>query len=320
MVTVIHENTSSLNTEINHCNRDIEALRDISKTMSVSINEVTDGVVDQAESIGQISDMMNEADEKMSEIASLSKGLADTSGNTSLVVSQSAENINRMGLQMDIINAAVSESLETVGELNKSMQEINSFLSAISQISNQTNLLALNASIEAARAGEAGTGFSVVAQEVKKLAEQSSETVKHIDEIIKDIQRKTELVFQKAYNGSTAVKEGEFITKQVLDSYQNIKSAFESIDKYIDDELKMTGHVSTIFTRIRQQTGNISDISLKHSASTEEMVAITEEQNSIIGIIYEAVRSINNSSVKLQELIENRDEIIEDKSIQKAED
>ena len=296
MVTVIHENTSSLNTEINHCNRDIEALRDISKTMSVSINEVTDGVVDQAESIGQISDMMNEADEKMSEIASLSKGLADTSGNTNLVVSQSTENINRMGLQ------------------------INSFLSAISQISNQTNLLALNASIEAARAGEAGTGFSVVAQEVKKLAEQSSETVKHIDEIIKDIQRKTELVFQKAYNGSTAVKEGEFITKQVLDSYQNIKSAFESIDRYIDDELKMTGHVSTIFTRIRQQTGNISDISLKHSASTEEMVAITEEQNSIIGIIYEAVRSINNSSVKLQELIENRDEIIEDKSIQKAED
>jgi len=311
MVTVIHENTTSLNGEINNCNKDIETLKNISQTMSVSIDEVTDGVVIQTESISHISDRMNEADEKMSEIAFLSKSLADTSDNTSQVVNKSSEGIHKMGVQMEIIKSAVSESLETIEELNQSMNEINSFLSAISQISNQTNLLALNASIEAARAGEAGAGFSVVALEIKKLAEQTSNTVNHINQIINDIQVKTLLVSEKANNESLAVEEGKKITKLVLDSFENIKSAFGIIDEYIDNELEMTGHVSTIFTQIREQTGNISDISLRHSASTEEMLAITEEEKSSIGIIYEAISNINTSSIKLQELIEKRNEVIE---------
>ncbi len=308
MVAVIHENTTTLNTEINNCNKDIEALKNISQTMSTSIEEVTDGVVVQTESISLISDRMNEADGKMSEIAFLSKSLADTSESTSQIVNKSSEEVSRMGLQMDIIRSAVSESMETVEELNQSMNEINSFLSAISQISNQTNLLALNASIEAARAGEAGAGFSVVALEIKKLAEETSNTVSHIDQIVHDIKGKTQQVSEKANNGSHAVKEGEIITKLVLDSFGNIKSAFETIDDYIDNELAMTDHVSTIFTQIREQTGNISDIALRHSASTEEMVAITEEQNSSIEIICESISNINISSIKLQELIEKRND------------
>jgi methyl-accepting chemotaxis protein len=311
MVTVIHENTSSLNTEINNCNTDIDTLKNVSQTMSMSISEVTDGVVVQTESIARISDRMNEADEKMSEIAVLTKSLADTSVSTSQIVKKSSDEINNMGTQMEIIKSAVLESSQTVEELNQSMNEINSFLAAINQISNQTNLLALNASIEAARAGEAGTGFAVVALEIKKLAEQTSSTVNHIDKIVDDIQRKTNLVSEKASNGSFAVEEGEIITKLVLDSFENIKSAFKTIDENIDNELKMTGHVSTIFNQIREQTGNISDISLRHSASTEEMVAITEEQNSSINIICEAISNINTSSIKLQELIEKRNEVVE---------
>ncbi len=250
--------------------------------------------------------MINKAGEKMSEINALSQSLADTSKNTSQVVRKSSDRINQMGEQMYIINSAVTESMQTVEELNKSMEEINNFLSAINQISAQTNLLALNASIEAARSGEAGSGFSVVASEIKKLAEQSSDTVKNIDVIVKDIHAKTQLVLEKANNGTAAVKEGEVITKQVQDSFENIKSAFHNIDGYIDNELEMTDHVSTIFSQIRKQTENILDISVKHSAATEEMVAITEEQNSSIEIIYGSIGNINDSSIKLQELIENR--------------
>jgi len=306
MVDVIQENTSSLNVDINNCNQDIGTLKNISNIMAANVQEVTEGVIDQSESITDISNMMNKADEKMSEINQLSKNLADTSENTSQVVFQSSARINQMGKQMNIINLAVTESLETVEELNKSMDEINNFVSAINQISNQTNLLALNANIEAARAGEAGAGFAVVANEVKKLAEQSSHMVNQIDEIINDIKAKTQLVFEKANNGSIAVKEGESITNQVRENFDNIKLSFKSIDEYVANELIMTENVSAIFTKISVQAENISSISQKHAAATEEILATTQEQGTNIEIIYESISSINNSSIKLQELIEKR--------------
>jgi methyl-accepting chemotaxis protein len=99
-----------------------------------------------------------------------------------------------MQKQIDIINDAVTESLSTVQELDKSMDNINHFLSEISQIAGQTNLLALNAAIEASRAGESGKGFAVVADETRRLAEQSSKMVKGINEIIGDIKNRTGLV------------------------------------------------------------------------------------------------------------------------------
>ena len=306
MVSVIHENTSSLSNDITNCNKDIGTLKNISGAMAATVQEVTEGVINQSESITRISDMVNKADEKMLEINQLSKSLADTSKTTSQIVYQGSDRINQMGKQMNIINSAVTESLTTVEELNKSMDEVNSFLSAISRISDQTNLLALNANIEAARAGAAGAGFAVVAGEIKKLAEQCSGAVGQIDKIIGDIKAKTQMVYEKANNGNIAVREGEAITEQVLESFDSIKLAFKSIDECISNEFNMTGNVSAIFTQIRLQAGNISGISQKHAAATEEMLATAQEQGANIEVIYQSISNINNSGIKLRELIEKR--------------
>ncbi|PWW33555.1 methyl-accepting chemotaxis protein (MCP) signaling protein [Paenibacillus pabuli] len=180
---------------------------------------------------------------------------------------------------------------------------MNTFLTAINQISDQTNLLALNANIEASRAGEAGAGFAVVANEVKKLAQECSNTVKQIDEIIHNIKRKTQLVVEKATNGSEAVQEGKAISIQVLESFDNIKSTFEHIDQYIAKELDMTDQMSLIFNRVRQQVDHISNISQKHAAATEDVLATTQEQKSNMDVIYEFMGKINHSSIRLQDLI-----------------
>ncbi|ASA23474.1 methyl-accepting chemotaxis protein [Paenibacillus donghaensis] len=306
MVGVIHENTTSLNLDIANCNNDMGVLKDISNTITANIQEVAGGIIDQSDSITHINEMMHTADVKMSEINQLSQSMADTSENTGQVVLQSSDRIQQMGQQMNIINSAVKDSLNTVEELNQSMDDVNTFLSAIKQISDQTNLLALNANIEAARAGEAGAGFAVVANEVQKLARQCLNTVSQIDLIIHNIKSKTRLVVEKANTGNTAVKEGELITLQVLESFENIRIAFQRIDQYIANELDMTDHVSSIFSLVREQVENISGIAQKHAASTEEMLATTEEQEKNIDTIYKFIGSINNSSIRLQELIEER--------------
>lgn len=310
MVNVIQKSTNTLSEDIANCNQDISTLKDISNTMVDSIKNVTNGVVNQSQSISHINGMMNEADDKMSEINELTKCLSQTSYETSQVVENNSMQIDQMEMQMEIIHTTVAESLETVDALNQSMKEVNGFLGSINQIAAQTNLLALNASIEASRAGEAGAGFSVVAEEIKKLAGQSADIVKHINDIIIEIESKTELVSQKAGKGSMAVREGKLLSKQVMDSFTNIKTAFLNIDGYIEKELSMSDNVSAIFNQITVQSENISSIAIKHTDTTEEMLAITEEQSANIDIIYESIQSINNAGTHLGNLIDRRHELM----------
>lgn len=304
MVGVIHDNTSLLNEDIANCNNDMGVLKNISNAMTTNIQEVTEEIIEQSQSITDINDMMNVADHKMMEIHHLSQGLAHTSDNSAQVVAQGSNQIHLMGKQMDIIQTAVRESSTTVEELNQSMDDVNKFLVAINEISDQTHLLSLNANIEAARAGEAGAGFAVVANEVQQLSKQCLDTVKQIDEILTKIKAKTKLVVEKANNGSQAVREGEAITQQVLASFENVQSTFKQIDESIADELVMTDHVSTIFTQIRKQIQNISTLSQKHAAATQEMLATTEEQEHNIDTLYEFMGNINDASLRLQGLSE----------------
>lgn len=308
MVHVIHENTTSLNDGISSCNRDISALRNQSHNISDNVNHVTDGISKQSESLFQINDMMEKAERYMQEISMISKNLAEISRNTNQIVEQGSDSMNQMEYQMRFISMTVSESVDTIKELNMSMDDVNNFLSEIKQISSQTNLLALNASIEAARAGEAGAGFTVVSNEIKKLAEQSSDTVGRIDKILSNIKDKTRHVSEKAANGNLAVQTGNTKLHQVLNSFENIEAAFHQIDQYIEDALKMTQKENDIFLHIQNQAQNISDISYKHVQAMEDMNQTIQEQNENVEIIYQSIGNIDSSSKKLQDLIEKRND------------
>lgn len=303
VMKTVKDSTASLNNDITSCNKDSGTLLDISDSMVKTIREIAAGVVSQAESIADISEAMNNADEKVEEIFRFSKELSNISSETSQTVIKSAGEIEKMDEQIDIINTTVADSLTTVNELNISMDNINSFLDSINQISEQTNLLSLNAAIEAARAGEAGRGFAVVADEVRNLANQSASMVKEIEKIIGDIKSKTNLVSEKAHNGYMATNEGKVIIKQVYEGFEKIKSSFGNTNEYIANQLKMIENISLIFSQIRNQSQSIASVSEQHSASTEEMLAITEEQKSHIKNIHQLMQEINNASMQLEELV-----------------
>ncbi len=304
MVRVIGENTVQLHKNIDHCNKDIHVLRNISSTMSAQMNEVSEDVAQQTDSLVQMNRMMNSADTEMTEINRMSTALSKTSEDASHTLAQSAEQFRQMDEQMSIIKLAVQESFSTVGALNKSIEQVNGFLAAISQIAGETNLLALNARIEAARAGESGAGFSVVALQIKKLAEQSAGTVEDINDIVQDIKAKTNAVLQKATDEEAAVKKGEVITKQVIGSFAQISSAFETIDRYIEAELDKINHVSEVFSQIREQSETSSAIAGKNLIATNELLSANKVQDDSIDIIYTSIERISHSSVQLQGLIQ----------------
>ena len=302
-IDIVKSSTTVLNGDISKCNDNIMAVHEISSSMAAAIQEITNGVIEETESVYQINQMMKEADEKTSELEDFSNQLADVSRKASLVVSEGSERINMMDKQMDIINQAVTKSYTTVQELNSNMDEINNFLSSITEIAEQTNLLALNAAIEAARAGEAGKGFAVVSDEVRILAEQSANTVGQINQIINQIKGKTKNVLDEVNRGQIATRDGEIVVKNVNTSFDMIQVSFKDIDRYIADEISRIETIAELFSRINVETESIASISGEHAASTEELMATVEEHNANIESIYSLMQDIKTSSSNLQSII-----------------
>jgi methyl-accepting chemotaxis protein len=182
------------------------------------------------------------------------------------------------------------------------MDSINNFLSGITHIADQTNLLALNAAIEAARAGEAGKGFAVVADEVRKLAEQSSKTVQDINSIIGSIQDKTKSALLKAQEGNEAVDSGYNIVNGVYESFNNMQNSFNDMSNNISRENNMIIKIKSLFENIHLQLENIASISEEHAATTQEVMASVEDQNNRIVEIAGSMDHISQLSDGLKEI------------------
>ncbi len=300
---IIKTNTSTLNNDISKANDNLGMVHEISSSITLATQEITTGIVGQNKSVTQINQMMKEAEKKISELTEFSNQLENVSANASHVVIEGSEKINTMDKQMDIINQAVTKSLETVQELNKNMGEINKFLSGITQIAEQTNLLALNAAIEAARAGESGKGFAVVAEEVRKLAEQSADTVRQIYQIISQIEGKSKNVFDEVSKGQIATQDGEKVVKNVNQNFEMIQVSFKDIDRYIDEEIGRIGNIADLFSNINEEIESIASISEEQASSTEELLATLEEQSANIENMYNLTKGIKSSSDNLQGII-----------------
>src|SRR6202020_3378697 len=111
------------------------------------------------------------------------------------------------------INATITSSGEIIGALGQRADDIGKIIEVIDDLAEQTNLLALNAAIEAARAGEHGLGFAVVAEEVRKLAEKSTQSTKEISELIQGIQKEAREAVDNMEKSTTMVQEGLLLNK-----------------------------------------------------------------------------------------------------------
>jgi methyl-accepting chemotaxis protein len=178
---------------------------------------------------------------------------------------ESIKNIDDLSNKMNLINQSVENANSKIQELTVLSENIGNIIIAINSISEKTNLLALNAAIEAARAGEAGRGFSVVAEEIRKLAEQTNEETKKIESIIFDIQNK------------------------VMDT----KIANDDVSKNVTEGLEVNKVVN-------EQINKILEITEKTNSKIEEITYATEEQMNATEEISKAINSISESATEIE--------------------
>ena len=184
-------------------------------------------------------------------------------------------------------------------------QKIGQILEVIRGISEQTNLLALNAAIEAARAGEDGKGFSVVADEIRKLAEQSRNSVKEIDLIIKKVQEGVETAVSKMDVSKQLAEEQVVTLKNTVVAFDNIAQEINAVTNKILVVSESTSVLGKNAAQVGDAMTGIARVANQTAASTQEVAASTEEQSSTVNQITDAAEDLSHLAVQLQESISN---------------
>lgn len=201
--------------------------------------------------------------------------------------------------QMKLIQTSVTQSAAVITELGEESDRIGKIVDTISSIAAQTNLLALNAAIEAARAGEHGRGFAVVADEVRKLAEQSSESAGEIAGLITSIQEKSQKAVAVMQEGVGRVEAG---TKVVQDSGASFNEIAEMVRKVVEASQEMDNIVNALNENTKTIGGAIQTVAVKSSsvsseaesvsAASEELTATMSEIESSSGVLAEMAKDM----------------------------
>ena len=199
--------------------------------------------------------------------------------------------------QMAKIDQIVQDAVQKVQGLDVKSQEISKLVSVIQEIADQTNLLALNAAIEAARAGEHGRGFAVVADEVRKLAEQVSTSVADITDIVAGIQYETSLVTESLQVGYNEVKQGTTQIKTTQETFASISSA---VTEMVNNIKTVSENLSSIASNSEKMNESISEI----AAISEETAAGVEQTSASSQQISSSMEEVTNSSDDLAKLAE----------------
>ncbi|KAJ48880.1 methyl-accepting chemotaxis protein [Clostridium tetanomorphum] len=252
-----------------------------------SINQVSSTVVQLAQGASvQASESQNAVDK----LSSLEDEINSTTKNSDIVKTHvketgeaSKNGIHALNNLTDKFKGNIEVSNEiakNVNELSNKSTFIGDIVATINSIANETNLLALNASIEAARAGEAGRGFSIVADQIKKLAEQTDSATQNVKNIIEEMQLEIEKTEMNVKKAEVIVDETKEASNRANDSFETINNSVEEMIKLVtrlgESILQIDKEKNLVFTSME----NISTISDKASKAFEEASSSVEEQAS----------------------------------------
>ncbi|SEO70581.1 methyl-accepting chemotaxis protein [Amphibacillus marinus] len=249
-------------------------LAEDSANISVTMQEISTGADEQAQSAATLTETMQSFTSTIMTIALNGENIKTESNNMLTITKEGRELMDKSVDQMKIIDQTIKQSLDKVKGLDDMTLKITKLVTVIQEVAEQTNLLALNAAIEAARAGEHGKGFAVVADEVRKLAEQVSLSVSDITETTTGIQRESAAAVGVLEEGYQAVGEG---SSQIQTTGETIKKLNTIINGMSTEITSVANSLYEVLDNTKVVNDSITNIA---SVSEESAAGIAEADSS----------------------------------------
>jgi methyl-accepting chemotaxis protein len=274
-----------------------------SNQVAVSVSDIADGVTQQADRTHHIYEKVEDAKHTIEEARQQAeRTLANAIESNRLSKSGHAAIMEAIS-HFDVVTEVMSTAAESIQKLDKHSGEIGEISTVITEIADQTNLLALNAAIEAARAGEQGRGFAVVADEVRKLAEESGKAAEKIVQLIQDIQCETATSVQTMKQNLHAMDKQVQIIEKGGHALKNIvKNAEETEGDAVKIKEELV-HLASTMHELYREVQSISHVTKTFAATSEEVAAAAEEQLATVEEIFSSSTELSNQAGILKQEI-----------------
>jgi methyl-accepting chemotaxis protein len=246
--------------------------------IAINTQSAVDGAQNQVSEAEKTENAILELITLNNTINSKSENVLNSTKSSIKVAKKGNKKVNSMLTKMDSIKDKVIETQNITNDLKVSSSKIQEIVDTINNISANTNLLALNASIEAARAGEYGKGFSVVADEIGKLAKSSADSTDEISSILNNIRDYVNNLMEGMATVVQEVMEGANKVTDVKESFKEIVDSNNNVDKEIEDITNEILNMAEEISKIEDVTKNICDISKKSLAGSSDISSVVEEQ------------------------------------------
>ena len=311
----LNETTSTLRKLMANIDEASQSLGDSAGEVSVSAAEtnsrieeiasvmasIVEGISEQAAVAEDSNTAILKLAERLEHLKEASSSISELTEEVKKENEQGVESVNHLKYYTDENNKSSQAVANNINELSKKTESIGSIVDTMSSIAEQTNILALNASIEAARAGDAGAGFSVVAGEVKKLAEQSAKHAETIRDIITAIQKDINVSVKDVGNAISIAEKQTKAVETVVESFDTISRSTESITESITSVNEFVNVLNDDKNTIVENIEKIARVSQRSAASSQQISASVQEQTALTQALANTASTLTDLSAGLSE-------------------
>jgi len=284
-------------------NNTIELSNAIDATSS-AIQQMTANIKEVAAKSGELTVSTEEAVTAIAQINTSTKEIALNTAESAKLAEEITSDASKFGIaavekiadEMETIRATVQRTSEFIDHLSKRSEDIGKILNVIDEITDQTTLLALNAAILAAQAGEHGKGFTVVADEIKDLAEKTALSTKEIGDLIEAVQSEVRTVSSAMSEGLKTVDEGSKLTRDASSSFKKIMGRLKrsseltmTIERAATEQAKGLGFVADSMESVKNKISRIAASSAEQSQGASQIVTSTEKISDITTQVKSAI-------------------------------